>query len=51
MKKYQECTKEELLKVIINKNKTINKLNGQVYYYKKNAEYQKEKYRKDYFKL
>lgn len=47
MKKYLEYTKEQLLQVISDKNKTINRLNGQVYYYKKSVEYYKDRYRKE----
>ena len=45
MKKYSHCFKTELIEVIEKKNKTINKLNGKVYYYKKTAEYYKKKYK------
>lgn len=34
MKKYQDYTKEQLIKVIEEKNITISRLNGEVYYYK-----------------
>ena len=51
MKKYQEYTKQELLSVIQQKNKTIQKLNGQVYYYKKNKSYYKDAQKKYYNKL
>ena len=34
MKKYQDYTKEQLIKVIEEKNITISRLNGEVYYHK-----------------
>lgn len=34
MKKYKDYTKEQLIKVIEEKNITISRLNGEVYYYK-----------------
>ena len=46
MKKYAKYLKYELIEVIKEKNETINRLNGQVYYYKKSAEYYKEKYKR-----
>ena len=46
MKKYAKYLKYELIEVIKQKNETINRLNGQVYYYKKNAEYYKNKYKR-----
>lgn len=51
MKKYQQCTKEELLNIIKEKNNTISKLNGQVYYYKKFKEYYKKTQQRYYDKL
>ena len=45
MKKYSNYLKTELIEVIKQKNETINKLNGKVYYYKKTAEYYKKKYK------
>lgn len=45
MKKYSNYLKAELIEVIKQKNETINKLNGKVYYYKKTAEYYKKKYK------
>lgn len=45
MKKYSNYLKIELIEVIKQKNETINKLNGKVYYYKKTAEYYKKKYK------
>lgn len=47
MKKYADYTKEQLLEVISEKNKTIAKLNGQVYYYKGTAKYHKNKYKQE----
>lgn len=47
MRKYAEYTKEQLLEVICNKNKTIAKLNGQVYYYKGTAKHYKNKYKQE----
>lgn len=32
IKKYEDCTKEELINVIAQKNSTIQKLNGKLYY-------------------
>lgn len=51
MKKYQDYTKEELLNVIKDKNNTIQKLNGQVYYYRKMKKHYKEAQAKYYKKL
>ena len=51
MKKYQQYTKEELLNIIKDKNRTKSKLNGQVYYYKKSKEYYKKAQQKYYDKL
>ena len=42
MKKYNDYTKEELIKVIENKNKTIASLNGKVWYYKSMFIYKKD---------
>lgn len=43
MKKYKDESKNELISIIENKNKTICKLNGKVYYLKKINEYYKNK--------
>lgn len=43
MKKYQNMTKAELLEVIAEKNKTIARINGEMYYLKKWYEYNKQK--------
>ena len=45
MKKYSNYLKTELIEVIKQKNETISKLNGKVYYYKKTAEYYKKNIR------
>ncbi len=51
MKKYINCTKKELIEIIKNKNNTILKLNGQVYYYKNFKKDYKEAQQKYYKKL
>ena len=51
MKKYQDYTKAELLNIIKDKNNTIQKLNGQVYYYRRMKNHYKEAQVKYYEKL
>ena len=51
MKKYQDYSKAELLNVIKDKNNTIQKLNGQVYYYRRMKNHYKEAQAKYYEKL
>lgn len=51
MKKYTNCTKEELTEIIKNKNVMIQKLNGQVFYYKEFKKSHKEAQQKYYKRL
>lgn len=51
MKKYQNMTKAELLEVIAEKNRTIARINGEMYYLKKWYEYNKQKKQKLYDKI
>lgn len=51
MKKYSKYTHAELIDVIIDKNNTIAKLNGQIYYYKQLESKYKEGQKKYYNKL
>jgi len=51
MKKYQNMTKAELLEVIAEKNRTIARINGEMYYLKKWYEYNKQKKQKLYNKI
>lgn len=46
VKEYSQMSKEQLLEVIDQKNKTINSLNGKVYYNTKQKDNYKEKYHK-----
>jgi len=47
MKKYEKMNRHELINVILLKNATIERLNGQVYYYKHSADYYKDRYKKE----
>ena len=51
MKKYQNMTKAELIEVIAEKNKTIARINGEMYYLKKWYDYHKQKKQEFYNKL
>lgn len=51
MKKYQYMTKAELIEVIAEKNKTIARINGEMYYLKKWYEYHREQKQRFYEKM
>lgn len=51
MKKYQNMTKAELIEIIAEKNKTIARINGEMYYLKKWYKYHKQKKQELYNKI